>query len=75
MSINSISRYHSKQTIKCNRNDEIQYNDSGIKVQMQIISPDSIETGDLNDYSIVTKLDFYNNSFLFLLLVPSANIK
>jgi len=33
--------------------------------QIQIISPDEVEPGDLNDYSIVTKLTYGNNSFIF----------
>lgn len=59
-----LESVYNNELIVCEaKNNDYIYDIENIK--MQIISPDSIETGDLNDYSIVTKLDFYNNSFLF----------
>lgn len=45
------------------KNNDFIYNTNDVK--LQILSPSTIEPGDLNDYSIVTKLTYGNKSFLF----------
>lgn len=45
------------------KNGDVLYETQGIK--LEILSPSEVSPGDLNDYSIVTKLTFGNTSFLF----------
>lgn len=59
-----LESIYKNELIVCeSKNNEYIYDVGDVK--LQIISPDDITTGELNDYSIVTRLQFYNNSFLF----------
>ena len=59
-----LESIYKNELIVCeSKNNEYIYDVGDVK--LQIISPDDITTGELNDYSIVTRLQFHNNSFLF----------
>lgn len=55
--------YDNELIVYQSKNNDIIYKSDFCKVE--IISPNEVEAGDLNDYSVVVKLTYGNNSFLF----------